>query len=118
MCVKAYLLIFSKKSQRLIDENNRYQVTSGVSGGNREYNFIPAFLDFESGVVYISSFSNGVPAPIHIYEGLPSHLIISRNAINKTVKIKHSVVSGFIHENQFYTRDQAMNVIAGFDKKH
>ncbi len=112
MCVKDYPLIFSEKSQRLLDENNSFHGTGGVSQGNQGYDFLPAFLDFESGAVYISSFINGEPSPIHIYDGLPSHLIVSRNALNKVIKIKQSVVSGFVYEKQFYTREQAMNLIA------
>ena len=118
MSVNTYPLVFSGKSQRLINENNYFQKTGGVSQGNRKYNFFPAFLDFESGEIYISSFSNGNPAPIHIYDGLPKHLIVSRNAANKAVEIKQSVVSGFVHEDRFYTREQAMNIVTKIEEEH
>lgn len=118
MSVEAYPLTFSDKAQRLINENNYFQNTGGVSHINRQYNFLPAFLDFESGAIYISSFRNGEPAPIHIYDGLPGHLISSRNAVNKPLTIKKSVVSGFVHDNRFYTREQAMKIVAEIEKYH
>lgn len=109
MCVKAYPLIFSETSQKLINENVCFKDTGGVSAGNREHHFIPAFLDFETGAIYISSFRNGRPAPIHLYDGLPPHLVVSFNSVNKPIKVKPSVVSGFVHEQRFYTREQALN---------
>jgi len=118
MCVKESPLIFSNNSQRLINENKYFQNTGGVSEENRRYNFIPAFLDFESGKTYVSSFSNGDPAPIHIYDGLPKHLIVSRNAVNNIIKIKQSVVSGFVLENRFYTREQAKQLVANIENTY
>lgn len=118
MNVTTYPLVLPEQSLRLQNENNLFQESGGVSQGNKEYNFIPAFLDFESGTVYISSFSNGDPAPIHIYDGLPKKLVLSRNAANKPVKIKKSVVSGFVHNNRFYTREQAMNIVDYIETSH
>ncbi|MFV1983817.1 MAG: hypothetical protein ACC657_09800 [Thiohalomonadales bacterium] len=118
MCVKEYPLIFSKDSRRLVNENQYFQNTGGVSEENRGYHFIPAFLDFESGKTYVSSFSNGDPAPIHIYDGLPKHLILSRNDANKPMKIKQSVISGFVFENCFYTREQAKQLVAHIENTY
>jgi len=118
MSVRAYPLVYSDKSQKLINENNYYHNTGGVSEGNRQYNFIPAFLDFETGAIYISTFTNGEPAPIHIYDGLPAELVISRNAVNKPMKIKQSVVSGFLYNDRFVTREQAMNIVENIEIKH
>jgi len=118
MSVNTYPIIISKKSQQLINENKCFQNTGGVSHRNKQYDFIPAFLDFETGAIYISSFSSGEPAPIHLYDGLPAGLIISRNAANKPIKVKQTVVSGFVHEGQFYTREQAMNAVTTIESSH
>jgi len=118
MCVKEYPLNISKNSQRLVNENKYFQNTGGVSEENREYHFIPAFLDYESGKTYVSSFSNGDPAPIHIYDGLPKYLILSRNAVNKPMEIKQSVISGFVFENRFYTREQAKQLVANIENTY
>ncbi len=115
MCVKAYPLMFSETSQKLINENLCFKNTGGVSAGNRAQHFIPAFLDFETGAVYISSYRNGHPAPIHLYDGLPQHLIMGFNSVNKPNKVKPSVVSGFVHEQRFYTREQAKNRVQDLD---
>ena len=118
MSVNTYPLVFSEKSKRLINENNKFKNTGGVSQKNKQYNFVPAFLDFETGAIYISSFSNGEPAPIHLFDGLPKELIVGRNAVNKPVKIKQTVVSGFVLEGRFYTREQAMDIVSLIETNH
>jgi hypothetical protein len=118
MCVKAYPVIFPKQSQKLINENKYFQSTGGVSQSNRQYNFVPAFLDFESGAIYISSYKNGEPAPIHLYDGLPKHLFLSTNSASGTIAVKPAVVSGFVLSDRFYTREQAMNFVTSEELKH
>jgi len=116
MIVENYPLVISEKSQQLINENIYFHNTGGTSEGNRKYNFVPAFLDFESGEVFISSFSNGQPAAVHVFDGLPSHLIVRRNEFDTPIRIKKSVVSGFIFENRFVTREQAMNITENIEQ--
>ncbi len=64
--------------------------------------FQPAFFDMETGETYLSRFSDGLIAPVHILEGLPAD-IQWRADIN--------IVSGYIRASQFYTREQALKVM-------
>ena len=56
----------------LVEQNRRFLRTGGVSVGNRGHGFHPAFVDRETGTVYIARFTDGRPAPMHILDGLPA----------------------------------------------
>lgn len=98
--------------ETLAQENLQYTGSGGVSANNREQGFIPAFLDTETGTVYRSRFPDGRPAPVHILSGLPEELVETSVQSNGQRTIKHSVVSGFVLENAFYSRDEAANATA------
>ena len=91
----------------LKQENLEFYGTAGVSHENRGNGFTPAFCDTETGRVEISRFHNGQPAPMHLLEGLPEGWIIERDAASKATAVKHSVITGFVRDNCFYTRAQA-----------
>lgn len=93
--------------QRLELENVRYRGTGGVSQ-NRSCGFRPAFMDTRTRAVYLSRFTDGRPAPFHILDGLPDELVLARNPGGRGVIVKASVVSGFIREGLFYSRDEAI----------
>ncbi len=88
-------------------ENRDYGGTGGVSDGNRGAGFSPAFLDRETRLVYASCFADGRPAPFHLIDGLPDELVIARFASGRVSAIKASVVSGFVREERFYSREEA-----------
>src|SRR5438046_7739806 len=88
-------------------ETARYRGTAGVSENNRSLGFQPAFIDRETGTVYLSRFRDGRPAPCHLLDGLPNELVVARNAQGRVTRVKSSVVSGFVHDERFYTRDEA-----------
>ena len=92
--------------QRLDLENIRYHGTGGVSQ-NRSCAFWPAFMDTQTRAVYLSRFTDGRLAPFHILDGLPDELVLWRNAGERGAVVRASVVSGFIREGLFYSRDEA-----------
>jgi len=92
--------------QRLDLENVRYRGTAGVSQ-NRSCGFRPAFMDTQTRAVHLSRFADGRPAPFHILDGLPDELVLAHNPGGRGVIVKASVVSGFIREGLFYSRDEA-----------
>ncbi len=92
--------------QQLDLERSRYHGTGGVSQ-NRSCGFRPAFMDTQTRAVYPSRFTDGRLAPFHILDGLPDELVLSRNARGRGAIVKASVVSGFIRESLFYSRDEA-----------
>ena len=93
------------QSQSLRDENRQFKGTGGISQENRHLGFRPGFLDTATGDVYPSMFGNGRPAPIHLLDGLPATLVQKRSRSGKVLAISASVVSGFIKQGQFFTRD-------------
>jgi len=97
--------------QQLALENARYRGTGGVSG-NCSPAFSPAFRDTQTGVVCLSCFADGRPAPFHVLDGLPNELVISRDRHRGRVIAKPSVVSGFVHDGRFYTREEAAALAA------
>jgi hypothetical protein len=96
---------------RLRDENRDYNGTAGVSRGCFTHCFFPAFLDNDSGVIYLSRYADGRPAPFHTLEGMPEEVIIRRSPDGKIAEAKRSLVSGFVKCGMFYTRSQAAMAI-------
>lgn len=88
-------------------ENARFRGGGGVSAGNATTGLCPAFLDMKTRRVYLSRFADGHPAPCHLLDGLPAHLIAARDAAGRILRIKATVVSGFAREGRFYSRDEA-----------
>ena len=84
-----------------------YQGRGGTSAETRAYGFRPAFLDTQTGTVYPCCFSDGRPAPMHLFDGLPAELIVSHSPCGRAVSVKGSIVSGFVRGEQFYTREEA-----------
>jgi hypothetical protein len=97
--------------ERLAKENARFFATGGRSEENASFGFRPAFRDLHTQAVYPSCFADGRAAPFHLLDGLPDHLVLSRNASGRVVAVKSSVVSGFVHGDRFYTREQAASAV-------
>jgi hypothetical protein len=94
-------------AQTLQRENVVFAGTGGVSQANRSSGFVPAFFDTESGRTELARFANGRPAPMHLIEGLPSEWAVARDGAGRILAIKPSVISGFVRDDRFYTREQA-----------
>jgi hypothetical protein len=92
----------------LAAEKARYFGTAGCSAGNRSCGFRPAFQDRETGRVYLSAFADGRPAPVHLLDGLPPSLVLTRTPLGRVCAVKGSVVSGFARDGHFYTREEAL----------
>jgi hypothetical protein len=88
-------------------ENRNFHNTGGRSEENRPLGFRPAFKDVVSGAVYNSRFSDGRPAPFHLLDGLPEEVILDREPSGRVGRVKDSIVSGFVLNGRFYTRDEA-----------
>lgn len=95
----------------LLEENQAYQQSPGISQNNRSMGFVPAFYDTDTGTSYLSRFANGRAAPVHVLDGLPDSLIVSRCADGTVRSVKASVISGFLYAGAFYTREQAVALV-------
>ena len=99
-------------------ETTNYRGTGGVSENNRGLGFQPAFVDRETDTVHLSRFPDGRLAPCHLLDGLPAEVVLARNEQGRVMRVKASVVSGFVHEARFYTRQEAAAMLgsaASFD---
>ena len=94
-------------------ETSSFLGTGGVSAGNRSDGFRPAFLDTDTNAVYLSRFSDGQAAPFHLLDGLPDELVLRRNASGRVEAVKSAVVSGFVRDGRFYSREEAVQAVAG-----
>lgn len=88
-------------------ENREFRNTGGRSEENRPLGFRPAFKDVASGAVYDSRFADGRPAPFHLLDGLPEDVILQRDPTGRIGRVKDSIVSGFVLNGRFYTREEA-----------
>jgi hypothetical protein len=98
--------------RRLKEEARTFAGTGGVSSGNQSHGFEPAFLNTETGVVYMSRHADGTPATCHLIEGLPHELVLERDASGKVTAVKACVICGFVHEGKFYNREEAARLVA------
>jgi hypothetical protein len=98
--------------QRLQQENVAFHGTGGLSHRNRSHGFRPAFFDTETGAIYPSCFANGMPAPFHMIDGLPAEVVVERDALDRPSAVKASVVSGFMLNDLFYSREQAAAAVS------
>ena len=90
----------------LAQENRAFAGTGGVSQGNQQHGFRPAFLETRSGEIYLSRFADGRPAPVHVLDGLPPALVTTRTPAGRASATRRSVISGFVRGSEFYTREE------------
>lgn len=91
----------------LRQENVHFQGRGGRSEENRSAGFRPAFLDAETLTIHESRFGDGHPAPIHVLDGLPEALILTRSPTGRVIAVKGTVVAGFVRDGRFYSRADA-----------
>ncbi|MCB1870076.1 MAG: hypothetical protein KDI43_16565 [Gammaproteobacteria bacterium] len=94
--------------QLLRDQNQEFADTAGVSAGNREKAFVPAFQNTRNGECVVSRFADGSDAPIHVLDGLPRHWITSVDESGHVTAVDEAVIAGFLHDGRFYTREEAV----------
>jgi DNA mismatch repair ATPase MutS len=97
--------------EQLRQDNQYFKHTDGISENNHDKGFHSAFLDIATGYVYLSRFSDGSPAPLHLLDGLPNELVLQRNAKGSVTAVKQTVIAGFLYHDRFYTREQAAQLL-------
>ena len=65
------------------------------------------FLDTATGHAYRSCFADGRSAPVHVLDGLPANLLTLGGEPDGCPSTKGTVISGFVLEGRFYSRDEA-----------
>jgi hypothetical protein len=94
-------------TQYLQLEAAAHRGTGGVSCENRTLGFRPAFRDTETGETYPSRFADGRPAPFHLLDGLPEHLVLARDRYGRDSRVIGTIIAGFLRDGIFYTRSEA-----------
>ncbi|EGV16789.1 hypothetical protein [Thiocapsa marina] len=94
------------------NENVLYACTRGISQNNGSFGFRPAYLDGASGEAVLSRFANGTPAPVHLLDGLPESWILDRDHEGHVTATRPGIISGFIRDERFYTREEAIAATA------
>jgi hypothetical protein len=97
--------------ETLAIENAVYACTGGVSESNRAHEFVPGFLDTDTGIAYRSCDPARRPASIHRLDGLPAHFIEVRTAAGTVARVKRSIMSGFLRGGELYTRSEAAALV-------
>ncbi len=49
---------------------------------------------------------------MHLLDGLPEEWVRERHPSGRVAVVKYSVVSGFLRQGEFYTREQVANALA------
>ena len=100
----------------LRQQNQVFQGSGGVSAANRSSGFSPAFLDTETGIIYLSRFTNGRQAPMHLLDGLPDEVVVARRESGAVSAVKPTVTAGFWRRRRFFTREQAARALRLADR--
>ncbi len=62
-------------------------------------------------MVYLSRYPNGQVAVFHTLEGLPDEVIAARYINGKVAYAKNTLISGFLKDGTFYTRQEAADQV-------
>ncbi len=96
----------------LRDEKVLFERTRALGLHNERRGFVPGFRHNASGDLAIARFADGSAAPLHVLDGLPEDWIAVRDARGHVTHTCAGLVSGFIREGRFYTRDEAARACA------
>lgn len=93
-------------------ENRLFEQTRGVSQHNNGLGFKPGYRNGATGEHALSCFADGSPAPVHLLDGLPEAWIAERDSDGHVTRTCPDLVSGFIRDGHFYTRDEVIKATA------
>ncbi len=96
----------------LRDENVLYELSRGVSRNNAHLGFVPAYLNTATGEQVSARFADGSLAPIHVLDGLPEAWVSARDSEGHVTRTCSGLISGFIRNGRFYTREEASRAAA------
>lgn len=99
-------------TDQLAREHRDYASTGGASDSNRGHRFRPAFLDEDTGIVYVSRDRAGKPTPYHCLDGLPQALVEAHDPHGRVIAVKATVLAGFERDGVFFTRDEAAALVS------
>ena len=101
--------------ETLTQQTQAFRGTGGTSQECRCCGMRPAFRDSRTGIVYPSRFADGRPAPIHVLGGLPNQFVLARDVAGCVLAVDSELVSGFVRDGSFFTRDEAADFATSFE---
>lgn len=93
-------------------ENDLFEQTRGVSQQNAGLGFKPGYRNSATGEQALSCFADGSAAPIHLLDGLPEAWVAERDSDGHVTRTCPDLISGFIRDGRFYTRDEVIKATA------
>ncbi|MEM7003001.1 MAG: hypothetical protein AAF529_19600 [Pseudomonadota bacterium] len=69
--------------------------------------FLPAFIDRDTGRIELSRLASGKPAPIHLVAHLPQAWATICDAQGQVLELKANIEAGFVRDHRYYTREEA-----------
>lgn len=97
--------------ERLELETELYEDSGATSTHCRPFGFRPAFYDTQTRTLLLSRFADGRLAPIHLLDGLPERVVVSRDVTGRIDAVVESIVAGFEMYGRFYTRDEVSSML-------
>ncbi len=97
--------------KHLKQETEIFRGTGGTSEKSESHGFKPAFLDTQTGNIYLCCYADGTPAAMHLLDGLPTELVLTRSSSGRVMAAKGTLISGFVKNERFYTREEAAKAI-------
>ena len=97
--------------KHLKQETDIFRGTGGTSEKSQPLGFRPAFLDTQTGNIYLCCYADGTPAAMHLLDGLPPGLVLARSPSGRVLAAKGSLISGFVKNERFYTREEAAQTV-------
>lgn len=79
---------------------------------NRDLGFRAAFMDCATCAIYLSRYSDGRIAPLHLLDGLPDEVVLVRAQCGRVIVAKSSLIAGYERRGFFYTRAAAARAVA------
>jgi hypothetical protein len=74
--------------------------------------FFPAFFDFVSQRIYPPRFADGRVGFVHVIDGLPDEVVADRAPSGRAVRLKVTVIVGYVRHGFFYTSAAATRAAA------
>jgi hypothetical protein len=93
---------------QLLCVNAKLRRTAGAGRPDEGSEFVPAFLDVETGRTEPSRLDPETPAPIHLLCNLPDEWVVCRDTTGEVLAVKPSVVAGFLYNGRFYSTEEAV----------
>ena len=86
-----------------------YQQSGSAIFSDAAFGFMPAFMDIITEEIHLSTHDDGMPAVLHVLDGLPLSWIDAWGEDGRADSVRTGVIAGFMRAGHFYTIDEILN---------